>query len=452
MILTHSDWLGLEPIFYLKNGCTSSDVHFLGNQNLELSAAGIRLYLEYGFSVFGQSIFKDGYFLTPGESLIINNQSVNVNSTSDPTLNFDDYLNENEILEKLTQNIYYQVKNTDQLIVVPLSGGYDSRLILLALRGIPRDRIWTFTYGTSYPQKKSCEILIAQEMARRENVRWNQIELGDFLKFKDAWFEVMGPHVHSHGMYHMDFYNQIRKFLGNQNAIVISGLVGDLWSGKISVGSIKNTNDLDNLNYNHGIRFKPDDLGKPNDEYMEIKKEYFLRKEEMLLDPRLRIVELVRTKMMLLRFLKSIPNNFNFDTYLPFGDQEIAMSMLNLPIDRRQNRIWQKELFKKNQLDIDTNFANCYSNNSSEFQGILASNSTNFDASSLTGIIGKNIIKITTGNLSPSPVEKIFLLSKLGGVRKSALANLYGVFSPTMKKHRYQSLLDPLVRVNSRNN
>jgi hypothetical protein len=90
---------------------------------------------------------------------------------------------------------------------------------------------------------------------------------------------------------------------------------------------------------------------------MEIKKEYLLRKEDMLLDPRLRIVELIRTKMMLLRFLKSIPNNFNFKTYLPFCDQEIAMSMLNLPINRRQNRIWQKELL------LNCLLSHCYLSN-----------------------------------------------------------------------------------------
>ena len=70
-------------------------------------------------------------------------------------------------------------------------------------------------------------------------------------------------------------------------------------------------------------------------------------------DYRYQIVNLIRTKMILLSYLMRLPRNFGFKTWSPFLDIDIAMAMLNLPQERRKDRIWQKEFFQKEGLNLE---------------------------------------------------------------------------------------------------
>jgi hypothetical protein len=58
----------------------------------------------------------------------------------------------------------------------------------------------------------------------------------------------------------------------------------------------------------------------------------------------------MRTKMMLLQSLISIPEHYGYNGYSPFLDENIALSMLNLPDDRRLDRAWQRDYFRKKNV------------------------------------------------------------------------------------------------------
>lgn len=88
-------------------------------------------------------------------------------------------------------------------LLVPLSGGADSRLIMLALRAAGARNVLAFTYGTT----AAGEVNISREVARvagypwkgieldREKMRelWLKAETGDFLR--DAWSGESLPHI-----------------------------------------------------------------------------------------------------------------------------------------------------------------------------------------------------------------------------------------------------------------
>ena len=121
-------------------------------------------------------------------------------------------------------------------IVIPLSGGYDSRLIALKLKQLGYSNIVTFTYGL--PNNK--ESIISEQIAKTLGFKWFFIEYNSNLLTKElinsglldkyetyASNAVSLPHI-------QDFY-AIKKLLDNnlieKNAVVIPGHAADFVAG-----------------------------------------------------------------------------------------------------------------------------------------------------------------------------------------------------------------------------
>ena len=62
---------------------------------------------------------------------------------------------------------------------------------------------------------------------------------------------------------------------------------------------------------------------------------------------------MIRHKQMLFSYLFRVPQKLNFLPWTPFRDLSLAASMLNLPQGRKQNRIWQQEFFRKNNIMVN---------------------------------------------------------------------------------------------------
>lgn len=60
---------------------------------------------------------------------------------------------------------------------------------------------------------------------------------------------------------------------------------------------------------------------------------------------------MIRTKMMLLKYLYQIPQYFGYNVHMPFLNYELCMKMLNLPWDVKKDRRWQADFLKKIGLD-----------------------------------------------------------------------------------------------------
>ena len=107
---------------------------------------------------------------------------------------------------------------------LPLSGGFDSRLIAAVARreGIP---VRAVTYGSrSWP-----DVAYAEAVARRLGIPWRRIELGtDYLsRYSSAWADWFGSSLHFHGMYQFP----LAAALGAPVGPITTGFTGDPLGG-----------------------------------------------------------------------------------------------------------------------------------------------------------------------------------------------------------------------------
>ena len=116
----------------------------------------------------------------------------------------------------------------DGALVVPTSGGFDSRLIDVLLTD--RRRIRAFSYGTSDDPARSVEVVKAAELARRLGLRWELVPLGAFHRYLDEWDALFGVSTHAHGMYQMEFYRRILERVP-AGSTVLSGICGEWFAG-----------------------------------------------------------------------------------------------------------------------------------------------------------------------------------------------------------------------------
>jgi asparagine synthetase B (glutamine-hydrolysing) len=348
MKIYESDWLGFKTYFYnKKTKKVSSNINdVIDYQNLEFDEEGLFNYLKWGYSVFGKTVIKNVEYLPPHSVLSIGEGVFEVKTLPDPCLNFLEYPSkEDDVLSMLKIKINEQINEfemKDKKIIIPTSGGYDSRLLNLLVDN--KHKINAFGYGISKKQENSSEVIYGKEVCRILNINYKQIFLGDFHNYVEEWFDIFGPSVHYHGMYHIEFYKKIKKIMGD-NLVVFSGIIGDIWSGK-TFPEINSPSEVFNLGLSYTYSIDP--------EYLLIKRksdgeeEYFENKKNYLKIPQYRIIESMRFKIMLLRYLMIVPEFLEMSSYSPFLDIKIAMSMINLPKERRIDRKWQEDFFKKN--------------------------------------------------------------------------------------------------------
>ncbi|MFA8299055.1 MAG: asparagine synthase-related protein [Hyphomicrobiales bacterium] len=154
-----------------------------------------------------------------------------------------------------------------QQLVIPLSGGYDSRIILAMIRKHNYENVLCYTYG----KEASKEAVIAKEIAKRLNYKWIFIEYADQIidgylsdpKFKD-YYQYLSNHS---SMFYMEEYFSVSYLKENnflqKDCIFIPGHSGDSISGshlKNEHTDLNSNNDI--LNYilkTHFVYTKIDD-------------------------------------------------------------------------------------------------------------------------------------------------------------------------------------------------
>lgn len=349
-----TDWLASEPVFYNeKTGAVSNNINEVINFNyFDWHPEGLKNYLDFGYSVFQYTPLKYVRFLPPNSSVCYENEGLKVVTGKDRVEErFGKKVSESEIFDRIKTSINEWLKNNQGDVLVPTSGGYDSRLINFLIED--KSRIRSFTYGLSSSQKDSSEVQIAKRISSKMNIEWESIRLGKFHKYLPEWLALYGVSTHAHGMYHLEFYRKILdKMKRPQN--LISGLIGDAWAGGAKVSLVKSPGDLINISYNHGI--KSNSKFSILNSSSEIKEMYFEQNKEKLSDPLFSIVEAMRCKIILLSYLIKVPESLGFNVFAPFIEEEVAFAMLNLPSERRKNRVWQQEYFVKNNIHCGENF------------------------------------------------------------------------------------------------
>ncbi len=347
-----SDWLGSRPYFYSQvSGTGSACIHdVIDYRNLEFDADGLADYLDFGYCAFGYTPVRGVRFVRPNHRLV---RDAAGRLTEQPLADPVDAwrgrrTKPGEVVDRLRAEVERWEAAINGEIVLPLSGGYDSRLLALLLRN--RSRVRAFTYGVSRDQEKSHEVTRARLVAQRLNLQWERVELGRFHEKLGGWDDLFGISTHAHGMYHFEFFEHVRERVGGPAALA-SGVIGDAWAGSIRPLPANSPADLTGLGLSRGLHGSGDmsRLGSTGAH----REEFWAARRHAFQDPDFQIVEVIRQKMILLSYLLTVPAHLGFQPWSPFLTPDVALSMMTLGAEQRENRRWQRELFERAGLAVE---------------------------------------------------------------------------------------------------
>lgn len=353
-IIIENDWLGSIPIFYNSKELIISTLSLKTLKDNAIHSEGLNNYFEFGYSILEQTPFANVKFMRYFSKLIINQDRIKIEYKGDPILQhrlFNKVEDEEVVLGKIQDYILNVENQTKGEIILPTSGGYDTRLLNICIHD--KSRIRGFTYGISKEQSRSYEVIYAKKISEIFGTKWKQIQLGGYNKYINEWFKIYGFSTHLHGMYQIEFYKKILEgYNFSKNAVFLSGIGGELWAGKVKYSEISNYNDLITLAYNHGKSINLKYLKIKN--YNKMKKEFYKKYFNILQDVKIKTIFTGRLKSIIISYLTQIPEYFGIPVWTPFLNFDILCSMLNIKEDRRKDRLWQKRVFAKKGLDLES--------------------------------------------------------------------------------------------------
>ena len=298
-ITVQNDWLGSIPVFYNQKELIVSTLSNFCIKNKTVHDEGLANFCEFGYSVFGQTMLEDVKFMSYNSDLIISNNKIKIQNRNDPLMDKDLFSSETttEDVVHLMREYIQQIEDSiEGEIVLPTSGGYDSRILNYFIKD--KSRIRSFTYGTSSDQSKSTEVVHAKKISEIYNTQWEQIELRNFYEYLDQWVELYGISTHTHGMYHIEFYTKIFEKYKFKQPTFLSGIFGDIWAGSINYEDINSFQDIIKLGYTHGLNLDLQFLNYKSKN--RIKEKFFLNNKDFLENDKTKAVFTIRMKLMLI--------------------------------------------------------------------------------------------------------------------------------------------------------
>jgi asparagine synthase (glutamine-hydrolysing) len=132
----------------------------------------------------------------------------------------------------------------DKFIVIPLSGGYDSRLVAAMVARYHPENVLCYTYG----RKDNYDVAPAKEAAEKLGFRWiNIIYDSELIRnyLNDKYFRDYYPYVAGlSGMFFLQEYFAVRYLKDNglipDGSVFMSGFSGDMLAGSYLIPSMKN--------------------------------------------------------------------------------------------------------------------------------------------------------------------------------------------------------------------
>ncbi len=369
-LVAQGNWVGYQTVFYHeKTGAYGEDIHaVIDYSNLEIDKEGLAAYLDFGYAVFGHTAVKHVKFLLPNQALYSDGKQLKVVDQADTiSQKLGQRSHEDDVMQLIQQRVNTWANSFPENILIPTSGGFDSRLMNVLLDD--KSRIHAYTYGTSFNQGASRESVYAGLLAERLGTTWQRIPLGKFNGYMDDWFDQFGPAVGASGTYHIEFYAKIRNLENQAKLGLLSGIIGDAWAGAVHVPEIRSAREYRTLGYTHGM--SADSQRAMNIDYTGLAEQQFDRMKSDLQHPEFRIITAMRTKMMLLQYLIAVPSRMGFPGYSPFVEEDVALAMLNLPQDRKQDRVWQRDFFRKKGLLFEEEKHNYTYQNSLNYYSLL---------------------------------------------------------------------------------
>ena len=278
-------------------------------------------------------------------------------------------LNTSQTLEKdflaVLENVFRRlIKSANgRQIVVPLSGGYDSRLIAAMLKKLDYQNVVCYTVG----RENNCEYLIAKEVAKALGYPYHFIFTGDkklienyaadetfqrYYKFSGSFFQPFWMYEYF-GVKYLIENNLVEK-----DAIFVPGHSGDFLAGSQT--------SKNNIFENDSKKLLIKKIGKYIFTFGKVKQKH-LKKISQIIEYQDDYTSFsVFDNFLLKSRLPFVPNNavrlyefFGCDVRLPFWDNEILEFFRTLPPSLKRDKLFYNNYLKKNLFDnLKINFEN----------------------------------------------------------------------------------------------
>lgn len=233
-----NDWLGSIPVFHARIGqgriastLEPVTVAAAGYTPNDFFMPGLTTFLINGHFISDWTLYKGMKTILPdsksewNENGFRSRQIWSVKpSQSRWEAGWDDLVDE---MYELSHRAIADVLKTHSTWILPLSSGMDSRLIA----GVAADvgaNVHTYAWGAP----DTTDVVYSREIARILGFPWKHIDLReDFLeKYTQRWADWYGSGLHFHGMYLMNFLDELKD---EPSGPMLSGLIGDTLAGDV---------------------------------------------------------------------------------------------------------------------------------------------------------------------------------------------------------------------------
>lgn len=241
-----NDYAGTIPVFYTsRHGWFLSNIEpvaVVGSETTmqDISYENVFGFMRYMHFIWDETAYKHIKTMEPDSKYTFSNDSENVDKIYLKSIEASEkYANLSDIevaalLNDLNNKLVISALESYDQIILPLSSGYDSRMILAALSTRPdlKEKLHCFTYGSI----GSVEVEAGRRLTAELGVKWDFIDLP--LQFLDRSTlndidQVFGASLHMHGMYQLEFFREIKKRISiHPNACLTSGFMTGVPAGQ----------------------------------------------------------------------------------------------------------------------------------------------------------------------------------------------------------------------------
>jgi asparagine synthase (glutamine-hydrolysing) len=347
-----------------------------------------------GYVTLSNTLYDNIYQVQAGECIVIDHSQNQMNFNRYRYYDFLHKVGSTYKIGELFSLMDYSINNVfrrldhstkNKTLVVPLSGGLDSRLIISNIHKIGRKNVLCFFYG----RKNSREELVSKSIARELSYNWVSVEYtkkkwnecfndGSFAKyFRYAGNGSSLPHIQDF----LAIKELKNRSLLPENSVFIPGHTGDFISG----GHIPNMHNLSNINKESLVNSIIDKhyilwiiKNYPHfsiiNKYITSRVKHALKSHDIISKNDLaNIFENWEWKERQSKFIINscrVYEFYGFEWRLPLWDLEFINYWSRIPLEMRENKKLYKEyLLNSNYKNLfsDFNYKNFEKNNFKSF-------------------------------------------------------------------------------------
>jgi hypothetical protein len=235
-----NDYIGTIPVYYsLQKAVSISNIEPIvvldsDSSYEDLSPEAVYELFRYTHLIWDETFYRHIKVQEPDSTFIYTNQAeepikkyhVTITPSKDRlNMKSSDIVAETN---ELNRTIVLESLSVEDDIILPLSSGYDSRMILSA--AVQDKDIKSKMRCYTYTPNMSLESRLTGELCKMHNLSWEKVQLPvdsfNMRRFKQI-LGIFGSGLHVHGKYQLDFIDQIKQtFIPGQSVFVSGYMTG----------------------------------------------------------------------------------------------------------------------------------------------------------------------------------------------------------------------------------